>query len=102
MRSATGSAARLRIDFADQDDHVLDVSGWSFAGQLRWRPDGDLIAALTFDLTEAATGTVYALLPSEQAVLGRYVYAIEYDHGEGLGMLPLMYGTWTLRAQVRY
>lgn len=103
VKSAAGSGVRLRLDITDDDGQPQDITGWTFAGQLRWRPSDEVASALSFDTaTAGASGTVYVTLADTDANVGRYGYAIEYDDGSGLGFVPLVYGTWTLREQWRY
>jgi hypothetical protein len=67
-------AAIRNIEFTEGDDypHVLtyssglDVSGWTFAAQVRPTTTSDESWSFTFDLSNAATGVVAFSLTAEQ------------------------------------
>lgn len=93
----------MRLDITDTDGSAQDVTSWAFAGQIRRTPSDPVVADLSFDATtNGAEGTVWVTLAGGDTQVGRFHYAIEYDDGSGLGFVPLLHGTWTMREQWRY
>ncbi len=61
-----GDTFKKRLTFLDADDVAIDVSGYTFTGQVREDPDDETaLADFTFDTTDAATGIVDAIIAAE-------------------------------------
>lgn len=67
----------IRLQFADAAGAALNVSAWTFTGQVRTDPDAAAtLGSFTFDLAAAATGVVDAALAAAVTATftGRFVY----------------------------
>lgn len=77
-----------RMQFSDASGAALDVSGWTFTGQVRTDADAEdpALAEFTFDMTAAADGTVDMTLAAADTATftTRYVvYDIQAVTGAG-------------------
>ena len=58
-----GSALSIQLTFRDSSDALMNVSTFTFSGQIRRKAkDATVAGSFTFDMTNAATGVVLANL----------------------------------------
>jgi hypothetical protein len=62
---------------------AVDVSGRTYTAQIRATPDGEVVQAMSIDMTDAATGIVaYLIADADTADLdGAYVWDFQQDAG---------------------
>jgi hypothetical protein len=82
-----GSTFTVTIDVTDASDNVLNLTGYSVAGQMRKTFDSTAFTAFTATVQSAASGKVKITLTAAQTnalVSGRYVYDVEITSNEGI------------------
>lgn len=79
---------------------AVDVSARTYTAQIRRTADGDVVASMTIDMTDAATGQVHYSLPdATMATLdGEYVWDFQQDAGGSIR--TLMGGKFTVDVDV--
>lgn len=97
-------------DFGDtvlfQDDGdppaAIDVSTRTFSAQVRSTPDGEVVASMSIDMTDAATGAVgYAIANADTDELsGEYVW--DFQQSVGGSVRTLMGGKFVVYADVTH
>lgn len=94
-------------DFADvvtikegEPSVPADVSGRTFAAQVRSAPDGDVVASMSIDMSSAASGEVgYSLADTVTAEMsGQYVW--DFQQTTSGVIRTLMAGTFTVEKDV--
>ena len=74
-----GDTFKKRLTFQDANEDPIDVSGYTFAGQVRADPDDEeALADFTFDTTDAADGIVDAIIAPEDTADFPFPY-VHYD-----------------------
>ena len=82
-----GSTFTGIIDVTDASDNVLNLTGYSVAGQMRKTYDSSAKTDFTATVQSAGSGKVKITLTAAQTnalVAGRYVYDVEITSGEGI------------------
>ena len=77
-----GDSYVYRFEVTDEDDTVVDLSTYTYAGMIRLTADGAQIAEFTFDDAEAADGILTAIVDAVvtetiELPLGTGVYDIQ-------------------------
>ena len=75
------------IQIQDGDGSAVDITGWTFAAQIRRSPGGPLEADFAVDVTDAQQGEITLSLASDttQALStnGRHVWDFQATHADG-------------------
>ena len=75
-----GSTFTVTVDITDADGNILNLTGYTVAGQIRKNYDSSTFTAFTGAVSNAALGQITISLTSPQTntlVAGRYVYDVE-------------------------
>ena len=75
-----GSTFNVTVDITDADGNILNLTGYTVAGQIRKNYDSSTFNAFTGAVSNAALGQITISLTSTQTntlVAGRYVYDVE-------------------------
>lgn len=93
-------------DFADvvtisENEVPVDVSTRTFTAQVRSTPDGEVVVAMSIDMTEAASGEVgYSISDTDTADLdGSYVWDFQQETAGGV-IRTLMGGNFEVAKDV--
>lgn len=79
-----GSTFSVTIDVTDADGNILNLTGYTVAGQIRKNYDSSTFTAFTGSVSAAVLGKITIALTSTQTntlVAGRYVYDVEITSG---------------------
>ena len=79
-----GSTFSVTVDITDADGNVLNLTGYTVAGQIRKNYDSSTFTAFTGSVSNATLGKITIALTFTQTntlVAGRYVYDIEITSG---------------------
>jgi hypothetical protein len=82
-----GSTFTVTIDVTDASDNILNLTGYSVAGQMRKTYESITKTDFTASVQNAGTGKVKIALTAAQTnaiAAGRYVYDVEITSGEGI------------------
>lgn len=92
------------LTLTDESGAALDLTGHSFAGQIRANYNSEIFLSFTFNISDAVNGkvemTLSAALSSAKTSIGKSNYVYDVEHNTGSSKIRILEGSLLFNPEV--